>query len=69
MAGEAPLPLAESGIRGKMRKQTFLQVTNESLNPNQIIMLARSVFTFPALTFSDHKSMHIYLCTPAIVSF
>lgn len=34
MAGEAPLPLAEGGIRGKMRKQTFVQVTNESLNPN-----------------------------------
>lgn len=35
MAEEASLFPTESGMCGKMRKQTIIQVTNESLNPDQ----------------------------------
>lgn len=49
MAGEAPLPLVEGGIYGKMRNQTFVQVTNESLNPNHHACAV--IFTFLRFRF------------------
>lgn len=43
MAEEASLFPTESGMCGKMRKQTIIQVTNESLNPDHY---ARAVSFF-----------------------
>lgn len=50
MAEEASLFPTESGMCGKMRKQTIIQVTNESLNPDHY---ARAVsFLFLPLSVS-----------------
>lgn len=62
MAEEASLFPTESGMCGKMRKQTIIQVTNESLNPDHY---ARAVsFFFLPLSVSAVLSQRIFTHKP-----
>lgn len=62
MADEASLLLAEGGMCGKMRKQTIIQVTSESLNPDHHACAVS--FFFPPLSVSTVISQHIFIYGP-----